>query len=98
MSNKLVEILMPVTVYEYEIIEGIINCHCEGDGTIGVKKSLFELFLLTNEKLEWELNYSEAGEHIQKTGSMTYDEYWEQDMPYVYQDLSEYITKQLIND
>jgi hypothetical protein len=55
-----------------------------------IYKPLFEMFLKTNDKLNWELNYSEAGEHEQKTGTMNIDEYWESGMSYITEDLLEY--------
>ncbi len=53
----------------------------------------FYLFLLTNSKLDWELNHADhSGEHIQASGRMTHDEYWNSEPDYIKQDLYEYIT------
>ena len=53
----------------------------------------FQLFLLKNSKLDWELNHADhSGEHIQASGRMTYDEYWNSDPDYIKQHFYEYIT------
>lgn len=77
-------------------IEGdniVVMCEKWNRGVpVTIPKHLFETFLLGQDKLDWELNSSdERGEHVQKTGRMTIEEYWEGDMAYIYQDLYEYI-------
>lgn len=52
----------------------------------------FEFWLRTSDKLCWELNLSDhSGSHVQTTGNMDVNEYWDGDMPYIYADLYEYI-------
>jgi len=64
---------------------------------ITIPQDKFETFLLVTDKLQWEMNYSEAGEHKQESGTMSYEEYWSQDANIIEGDLYEYITTHPIN-
>lgn len=58
----------------------------------------YTAFLLRTDKRQFELNYSDhQGEHVQRCGTMTMEEYWNQNDSYIKSDLYEYITTHPIN-
>jgi iron uptake system EfeUOB component EfeO/EfeM len=59
--------------------------------TVEISQSAYEKWLQDNDKLSYVEDYSENGEHRQKTGLMTLDEYWSLYKRYTDQDLVEYI-------
>jgi hypothetical protein len=49
-------------------------------------------FLRRNDKLDWELNLSDdRGEHVQSTGLMSMEEYWNTSHTYILLDLEEFL-------
>lgn len=58
-----------------------------------IPKKKYEFWLLTSGKLLWSITRREAGVHRveELEGTMTHKEYWSQDMPYIYDDIYEYI-------
>lgn len=79
-------------IFPEDIIDVMIEKNNKGI-PIQIKLEDFELFLITKDKLDWQLDLSnECGEHVQRSGKMTMEEYWEGDLSYIYNDLYEYIT------
>lgn len=58
---------------------------------IEINRKKFEDFLTFNDKLDWIMDYSEAGNHSQRTGTMTLDEYYDLQDWQIRKDLQEYI-------
>lgn len=83
-------------IEDYEIKNETVIVTLQKSGVIipiTIPLEKFKFFLVTNGKLDWELNTSDhTGEHQQFTGSMTMDEYWGTDEKLIHEDLYEYIT------
>lgn len=85
-----------VTIEIEEVLENEIVFYIEKNFFIlnlSVDKHKFNQWLRFNDKLEWILDISEAGEHRQFFGTMAIEEYYEQCMPYVNDDLLEYVSQ-----
>lgn len=59
--------------------------------TITIPKTKFEAWAMFSGRLEWELNYSVAGEHQQESGQMSFHEYWDSAEHFILVDLYDYI-------
>lgn len=93
MQKKLFKITDYSIYLEKEVV--IVDCMNEQETrlvSVTIKIPAFTDFLIFNDKLNWELNLSEAGEHKQTTGQMSMDEYWDC-MEYITEDLYEFIVK-----
>lgn len=65
---------------------------------VKIPQAKFFNFLLFEDKLAWEINYSDhTGKHVQNSGNMTIEEYFLTDEDLIYNDLYEYITTHPIN-
>lgn len=85
-------------VIKYEVKECIIEAQIQGLKEtskkvipIFISRKKFEEFLSDRGKLDWELNSEEAGEHIQKSGTIDIEDYYIDSHPYIYEDLYEFI-------
>lgn len=59
---------------------------------VKIRKRCFWDFIVFNDKANWELNSSDSsGEHVQQSGQMSEEEYFELDNETVYQDIYEFI-------
>jgi len=61
---------------------------------IALSKDNFEFWLLRNNRLKWEITKTEGEVHrIEEVeGTMSFDEYWEQDVTTAFDDLRDYIS------
>lgn len=66
------------------------------DYEIAVEK--FELFLLIHDRLNWEINYSDHnGNHVQRSGVMSMNEYWDSNKEYIMEDLNYFLVTQKLD-
>lgn len=83
-------------IIEYRISDNFIHVdYSEPDDfflidAIVIDKEKFELFLKMNNKLDYIMDYNEAGEHRQYSGTLSLEEYYE-DAKQLESDLVEYI-------
>src|SRR5690242_12814304 len=69
----------------------------EFDKIINIPRAKFECWLKHEGRLEWTMDYSDhTGEHIQKTGIMDIDEYWDCNTN-IETDLYDYIIEKMID-
>lgn len=79
------------SVEEFNRFQGEIMVECESD-QYAVNEADFEKYLQRNNCLEWEMNYSDHnGEHVQRTGNMSLDEYFAQPRGFIKIDLAAYL-------
>lgn len=66
------------------------NCNCVVPITVDVKN--YEFWLMTNNKLEWSLEYTETPKTITTTkGKMSKEEYWSSNNSFIKDDIYSYI-------
>jgi hypothetical protein len=62
-----------------------------------IQETDFEKYLERNGLLDWELDYADyEGEHIQQTGQMELEEYFDQDERYIKLDLQTYLESKYV--
>ena len=62
------------------------------DDTYEISLEKFELFLLTHDRLDWQINYSDHnGNHVQRSGVMSMDEYWSSNKQYIIEDINDFL-------
>ena len=95
------EPLFIIEGYDREVKDGYIIVECEKNDIlipVEIPEKKFHLFLREEDKLSWIMDSSDhTGEHVQASGDMSYEEYWNCETRYIYEDLYEYITTHPIN-
>ena len=62
------------------------------DDSYEISLEKFELLLLTHDRLNWEINYSDHnGNHVQRSGVMSMDEYWSSNKQYIIEDINDFL-------
>ena len=80
------------TIEEYNRFNGEILAETVDGRQWPIQEADFERYLERNGRLDWELNYADhEGEHIQQTGKMDLEEYFETDPKFVRLDLETYL-------
>lgn len=65
---------------------------------IKVPVSKFQDWLIFDERIEWELNFSDyTGSHVQSSGTMSFEEYFMSNEEQIFQDFYDYIVSHPIN-
>jgi hypothetical protein len=76
------------TIQEYNRFSREILVETVDGRQWAIQEPDFEKYLQRNGLLDWELNYADhEGKHIQETGTMDIDDYFEQDKRYIKPDL-----------
>jgi hypothetical protein len=85
---------MKTTIQDFHLDDKSIEVdvkYNEREFTIEIDAHKFEAWLLENDKLSWTTDQPQNGEHVQKTGVMTLDEYWTIYHKYINADLLKFI-------
>lgn len=81
----------------FEKIGETIHLEVNG-GSYEICLEKFELFLLTHDRLNWEINYSDHnGNHVQRSGIMSMGEYWDSNKQYIMEDLNDFLIIQKLD-
>ena len=68
------------------------------DDTYEISLEKFELFLLTHDRLNWQINYSDQnGNHVQRSGVMSMDEYWDSNKQYILEDFNDFLVINILD-
>jgi hypothetical protein len=78
-------------ISDYEKNENVINVFTETDQQIDINYTKFMDWLTWDERREWVMDYSEGGEHIQKSGTLSDEEYWNSSRSQIIEDLYDFI-------
>jgi hypothetical protein len=85
------------TIQEYNRFNGEVLAETVDGRQWPIQEADFEKYLERNGLLDWELDYADyEGEHIQQTGKMDLDDYFEQDERYIKLDLQTYLESKYI--
>ena len=79
---------------DFNRFDGEIMCESETGEQQALCEKRYERYLLRNDMLNTELNYSDdTGQHVQETSIMTMDEYFDTDFDLILSDLSYYVNQ-----
>ena len=85
------------TIQEYNRFNGEILAETVDGRQWPIQEKDFQKYLERNGLLDWELDYADyEGEHVQNTGKMDLEEYFEQDERYIKLDLEAYLVSKYV--
>ena len=90
---------MKTEVIRYKLTHAMLYAYVSDSFAFSIIKNDFEFWLLRNNKLKWTITKSEGIIHrIEEVeGLMSFKEYWEQELSYILNDLTEFIFAQTSN-